>query len=274
MKKKYICLVISILSIGLIACGSEKENISEEPVSAEAETTVEEVIPEEPVVDAVEEPEEKDPEIIEEEEVQVPEVSEEVKEEKDQAEYTFKDIAETKYVKSTVNVRDLPEKTGNKVGSLVQNDEVTVTGQCNETDWYRIDYKGQVAYVSNDFLVDEKVEAAPPAANNTPADNNSPVNGGTGSGVYSNEYGQTYTMTYDDVVAAFGQPIGVVIQDSDTSGHFYVIVSHIRGVKGSPISSIVDRIAGEGWSSVGTTDNYAASYDNKNWEIQVGYCNK
>ncbi len=61
------------------------------------------------------------------------------------------------YAQSTVSVRDLPEQTGGKLGSLSTNQEVTVTGQCNETGWYRISYNGGEGFVSNSYLGTEKV---------------------------------------------------------------------------------------------------------------------
>lgn len=72
--------------------------------------------------------------------------------------YTFYDMSATKYAKSTVNVRNLPNTDGEKVGSLSFNQEVAVTGQCNETGWYRIEYDGNTAYVSDSYLVDHKIE--------------------------------------------------------------------------------------------------------------------
>lgn len=72
--------------------------------------------------------------------------------------YTFTDMDATKYAKSTVNVRSMPTQDGEKLGGLSTNNEVKVTGQCNETGWYRIEYDGNVAYVSDSYLVDNKVE--------------------------------------------------------------------------------------------------------------------
>jgi hypothetical protein len=58
-----------------------------------------------------------------------------------------------------MNLNDtyLPSTSGNKLGSLRTNEEVTVTGKCNETNWYRIVYKDDIAYVSNKFLSESKV---------------------------------------------------------------------------------------------------------------------
>ncbi len=76
--------------------------------------------------------------------------------------YTYTDLTATKYVKSSVNVRSLPCTDGEKMGGLSTGNEVTVTGQCNETGWYRINYNGSTAYVSNSYLIDNKpVETKP-----------------------------------------------------------------------------------------------------------------
>ena len=78
-------------------------------------------------------------------------------------EYTFTEFAKTMYVKSTVNVRDLPNKDGEKIGSLDGSQEVSVTGQCAETGWYRINYNNGIAYVASDYLADEKPVVQTPA---------------------------------------------------------------------------------------------------------------
>jgi uncharacterized protein YkwD len=75
----------------------------------------------------------------------------------DSTDYTYTDMSATMYADSSVSVRDLPSTDGNKLGSLSANQEVTVTGQCNETSWYRIEYKNGVGYVSNKYLSEEKV---------------------------------------------------------------------------------------------------------------------
>ncbi|MDE6635719.1 MAG: SH3 domain-containing protein [Lachnospiraceae bacterium] len=73
--------------------------------------------------------------------------------------YSVTDFTVTMYAKSAVNVRSLPDTTGDKVGNLTQNQEVTVTGKCNETGWYEIAYDNGTAYVSDAYLVSEKVTA-------------------------------------------------------------------------------------------------------------------
>lgn len=82
--------------------------------------------------------------------------------------YTYTDMNKTMYAKSSVNVRDLPTSDGNKLGKLSEGAEVKVTGQCNETKWYQIEYDGKVGYVSNSYLTTEKPKEEP----NTGTDNN------------------------------------------------------------------------------------------------------
>ena len=90
-----------------------------------------------------------------------------------QAIYTYTDMSATMYVQQTVNVRDLPDTSGNKLGSLSTNDEIAISGQCNETSWYRFEYNGSVAYVSNKYVGDNKVEVQQSTASNSPADTGS-----------------------------------------------------------------------------------------------------
>ena len=71
--------------------------------------------------------------------------------------YTYTDMSTIMYAKSAVNVRSLPSTDGTRLGTLVANQPVAVTGQCNETGWYRIQYGDGEAYVSNKYLVSETV---------------------------------------------------------------------------------------------------------------------
>ena len=81
--------------------------------------------------------------------------------------YTYTDMDATMYAQKTVNVRSLPNTDGEKLGSLSTNDEVKVTGQCAETSWYRIEYSGGVAYVSDSYLGNDKVVVEQPKAEQT-----------------------------------------------------------------------------------------------------------
>ena len=67
-------------------------------------------------------------------------------------------------ITSEVNVREKADKESNKVGSLAEGSVVKVYGE--EGDFYKVDYDGQKAYVSKDFiktadeLAAEEAEAA------------------------------------------------------------------------------------------------------------------
>ena len=108
--------------------------------------------------------------------------------------YTFNDMSATKYAKSTVNVRNLPDTDGEKVGSLSLNQEVVVTGQCNETGWYRIEFDGNTAYVSDSYLVDNKIETQTEStAGTTASDAGTTASNNSGECPYP-----LYTIMYDN----------------------------------------------------------------------------
>lgn len=70
--------------------------------------------------------------------------------------YTYSELSQTMYAKSAVNVRDLPSTDGKKIGSLKASQEITVTGKCDQTGWYRFDLNGTTGYVSDKYIVFEK----------------------------------------------------------------------------------------------------------------------
>ena len=157
-----ILTTITLSTALLVGCGNKQEEIpqatTEEiaPEQTEEETTPPTEIPEptpeattEPVEEATTEPETETTETV------TPEPTEEPA-----PEYTYTDMSATMYATQTVNVRNLPNTDGEKVGSLSTNQEVAITGQAS-TGWYRIQYNGSEAYVSNKYLSDEKVEVKP-----------------------------------------------------------------------------------------------------------------
>lgn len=76
--------------------------------------------------------------------------------EKPEPSYTYKDLNKTMYTQTELNVRNTPSTDGALLGRLAAGEEVKVTGQCNETAWYRIDYNGSAGYVTNLYLGTEK----------------------------------------------------------------------------------------------------------------------
>lgn len=185
MKNRILSIfIIALMSISLVACGKasntvdsiEKQDAETQEVEAtevistieSTENVVENAI-EESIEDVAEKVSESETEVISEE------PTEEIESESEESPaYTFVDMDAIKYAKSNVNVRNLPNKMGDKLGGLSQNEEIHITGKCNETGWYRFEYKGDVAYVSNEYIVDEKIEipvepAPATQANNTTA---------------------------------------------------------------------------------------------------------
>ena len=166
MKQKILTMILlASLTVSMLAgCGqtetastvdtqtTETTAQSEEP--EQAEEVVTETI--ETEVASVEEPEATIEPSTEE---VTPEPTEEP-----EPEYTYTDMNATMYATQTVNVRNLPSTDGEKVGSLSANQEVTITGQAS-TGWYRIEYNGGEAYVSDKYLSDTKVEVQASADN-------------------------------------------------------------------------------------------------------------
>ena len=87
--------------------------------------------------------------------------------------YTYSELSQTMYAKSAVNVRDLPNTDGKKIGSLKASQEITVTGKCDQTGWYRFELNNTTGYVSDKYIVSEK-----PAVNTVAnaGNNNTTVN--------------------------------------------------------------------------------------------------
>lgn len=144
MKKRLVAAMFAVMMISLVGCGKASE-----PMPIEATEVVEESETVEEVTATVEEAAET--------EAPAEEPVTEAPAEEQSSPYSYTELSQTMYAQSTVNVRDLPEQTGAKLGSLSTNQEVTVTGQCNETGWYRISYNGGGGFVSNSYLGTEKV---------------------------------------------------------------------------------------------------------------------
>lgn len=75
--------------------------------------------------------------------------------------YTYSELSEQKYVSTSLNVRELPSTDGAVVGVLNANDKITITGKCNETGWYRINYNNTSGYISEKYVTDAPVVIEP-----------------------------------------------------------------------------------------------------------------
>ena len=84
-------------------------------------------------------------------------------------EYKINPFEKVMKVTKAVNVRNLPKKTGDKIGVLSKGEIVLVTGQCKQTKWYRIAYKdGTVGYVTPEYLTDAAPDEQPaPTSSNS-----------------------------------------------------------------------------------------------------------
>ena len=85
-------------------------------------------------------------------------------------EYTYTDLDKTMYARSDVNVRDLPSTDGGKLGGLSKAQKVHITGQCVQTNRYRLEYNGGTGSVSDSYLTDDKPseETTAPTVSDTP----------------------------------------------------------------------------------------------------------
>ncbi len=72
----------------------------------------------------------------------------------EEAKYTFTSMSEVMYVTHNLNIRDLPDMTGNIIGELKKGEPVYVIGKCNETGWFSL----QSGYVCNDFISMDRPE--------------------------------------------------------------------------------------------------------------------
>lgn len=104
--------------------------------------------------------------------------------------YTYSELNQTMYAKSAVNVRDLPSTDGKKIGSLKASQEITVTGKCDQTGWYRFDLNGTTGYVSDKYIVSEK-----PAVNTVASTGNNNATANTQQNAATPAPAQTTTNT-------------------------------------------------------------------------------
>ena len=170
-RKDAVKTVVAILCAALMltACGSKEttsnETASTETTSAETTsvesteiTTTEETVAE-PTVEPTEAPMDSKTAPAESPAPAVEPTAEPVVTETTtvaDAGYTYSELNQTMYAKSAVNVRDLPSTDGKKIGSLKASQEITVTGKCDQTGWYRFELNNTTGYVSDKYIVSEK----------------------------------------------------------------------------------------------------------------------
>lgn len=104
--------------------------------------------------------------------------------------YTYSELSQTMYAKSAVNIRDLPSTDGKKIGSLKASQEITVTGKCDQTGWYRFELNNTTGYVSDKYIVSEK-----PVSNVAATGNNNTA----GNQYASNTVDDTFGITEEQI---------------------------------------------------------------------------
>ena len=177
-----ILLVLGMMSFAFVSADAQrtvmqvkepKEAAAEAPAEAGSEE-IEASTEDEMQVKA--EPEAKEPEagaVLEKKEEAKAKTKSEPETEKDPAEDTQaveksfddKDIVRnenpvTMYVKSPVNVRSGPSTDYDIVGNVTEGTELEVLGRYTDKGWYLINYNGQEAFVSHNYLVKDKPEPA------------------------------------------------------------------------------------------------------------------
>lgn len=184
----------------LTACGS-KETTSNETASTETtyvestEMTTTEAAVAEPAVEPAETPTESEAAPAETAPVESPAPTVEltaapVESTAVNTGYTYSEVSQTMYAKSAVNVRDLPSTDGKKIGSLKASQEITVTGKCDQTGWYRFELNNTTGYVSDKYIVSEK-----PAVNTVASTGNNNATANTQQNAATPTPAQTTTNT-------------------------------------------------------------------------------
>ena len=155
MKKKivitlWISLVILIIAfIGLVYTQNQQERAR---------------LAEEARIEAEKEAQEREKE-KEEEEAEALKLAEEGKAE----EYTFKDMEVTYFAKDKATVRENPYDVAEILGTLSLDQRVSIVGQCNETDYYKIKINGDYGYVSPEDVSEEYIDIPLPSASGVPS---------------------------------------------------------------------------------------------------------
>jgi hypothetical protein len=158
-KKIFIAMLIATMSFSMVACGS---------------TTKEDTKAKSSKVDETKKSKEKSTK---------PKTTENATENSEATNapaFTYTDKSGSIYTTKSVNVRDLPDTSGNKLTTIKAGTELILLGQCNETGWYKVEYANdKVGYVSNAYASTDKPAVQNNA--NSGANNSGAGNGGSTS---------------------------------------------------------------------------------------------
>lgn len=186
-------MVLAILFVS--ACGRKPANNTLSPEITGYEESTEEISTED-LTD--EEPTTKEQvteaETTEEETTEEVTTEEPTTEEPTFAPVDIKEVTETVWATTSVNVREFWDKDAKKVGGLKKGQLVTRTGIC-DNGWNRIQYKGKEAYVNGSYLTDVEPETEPPTT--APPETAAPVVSGPAAG-------KTWVSIGDSITAQQG----------------------------------------------------------------------
>ena len=166
MKKAIIYGMSLALILSMTACGGSNDNAADSTQDTSTPEITQPVDTSTPEVEQTTQTTQETPAVEETptvEETPAPEV------EAQPEVQLFTDCNETVYATTTVNVRDTYSTSGNKVGSLTKAQSVTRTGtgQGEAAGWSRIEFNGQVAYVSSDYLSTTKPQVSTGSSGNS-----------------------------------------------------------------------------------------------------------
>ena len=157
MKKKHrrflLLLILLVLLVGCGNSGNKNNEVDSQQIETESTTgTLEADTEEETTTEVVNTEVESETQS----EGEMSSEQEDIDDSDDKSGWKINSLDKTMYATSNVNVRKGPDSSYSKLGSLSKSQEVHITGQCEETGWYQIDYKGEIGFVSKDYLHDTK----------------------------------------------------------------------------------------------------------------------
>ena len=96
-------------------------------------------------------------------------------------EYTYETEDSIKYAFCSLNVRNKPDASGEKIGTFGEGEDIHVVARCNETGWYKVEYGGGEGFVSDKYLLNEPVAVEEVETPVTTVTTNGPFTGVNGA---------------------------------------------------------------------------------------------
>ena len=160
MKKKIIAVLFGVvltfsIVTGLTTKDEESYTLTDKPLVTENDTTTLFVAEKNTSEKVTNDKEENTKEEITKEEATTEQETTTAKK------WTITDMDKKMYSHAVLRVRSGPDTSYEVVGSYKVNEEVIVTGKCEETGWYRVKYNGYTAYASSNYIGEDEIETEP-----------------------------------------------------------------------------------------------------------------